>query len=522
MILRTFTLALLSLLALSSAMAEQRSWTNAQGKQLQADFGGVKDGSVSLILAGGQTATVPLASLSAEDQAWVRDNASKAVTPAEASEAQRLPWDKRRMPTEVREPMLYMNIKVVKETPDECIYESGHFQFKTSARLGAILMKDVCRAFESTYELVRMLPWGVVPRPEEGHAKFHAELYETRKQYLATGAPTWSGGVYVRNEKVFRIPFEELGISNTVGANGAYYRKGEVNNDTITHEITHQMMHEYLPYMPVWLIEGLAEYTCNLNYKGGIFYVNADGGAFATRQPGSRYRGLMRSLNSPGRWIGAEELWGYTTDISTYKAITNFTLPKKEEVIPEPPAPPKKEEPPLPPGSSVPVIKVQVPTQPKQVVPPMRVFNSTLPDRYRSSHILAYFFVHDDGGRRLMRYFDALHAEKKKWPVFWAQVEAYNAEINNLRPAYDAYRTAMADFMRQPGVRELGGGRFSYPSNLTPPAPPPAPPKEPQPPDNTDPAAVCAKHLDILLDGRTLDELSKQVSALFQKSGLSF
>ena len=490
MSLRPFTLALLSLLVGSHAISEPRPWTNAQGKQVQAEFGGLKDGVVTLVIPGGQSATVPLASLSVEDQSWVRLNAAKAtagsVDPADAA---RLPWDKRRMPTEVKEPMLYMNIKVVKEAPGECIYESGHFQFKTSAKLGAILMKDVCRAFESTYELVRMMPWGIMPKPEEGRHKFLAELYATRQQYLATGAPPWSGGVYVRQDKIFRTPFSELGISNTVGANGAYYRKGEVSNDTITHEITHQMMHEYLPYMPVWLIEGLAEYTSNLTYKGGLFSVSGDGSAFAARQPGSRNRGLMNAMRYKPQWIGVQELWGYTTDISTRNEITSYKLSDRGN-----------------------------PRAPLRSQPPSM---EDLANRYHSSHILAYFFVHENGGKHLTQYFDALHEEKKKWPVFWEQVKAYNAELKKLRPAYDAYRKALKEFMQQPGVQDLGSGRFSYPKSLTPPTPPPDPPLDPEPPDNTDPDAVCVKHLKILLNDRTLAQLEAEVRAMFVKSGFS-
>lgn len=491
MVFRSLLIVLLVLVVEHGVMAEVRQWTNSQGKQLQAEFGGIKDGNVTLILAGGQQATVPLTSLSPEDQAWVRQNASKAVAAlVDPADAARVPLEKRRMPTEVKEPMLYMNIKVVKEEPGDCIYESGHFQFKTSAKLGAILMKDVCRAFESTYELVRLMPWGIVPRPEEGRKKFQAELFATRDQYLATGAPTWSAGVYVRKDKVFRMPFNELGISDTVGANGAYYRKGEVNNDTITHEITHQMMHEYMPYMPVWLIEGLAEYTSNLAYKGGVFSVNADGIAFSGKSSDARRRGLFGSRYKAG-WIGVRELWGYTTDISTRNEITSFTLTEKKKETSS--------------GQSV------------TFMPQM----GDLASRYHSSHVLAYFFVHDDGGRRLMRYFDAIHEEKKKWPAFWEQAKAHNAELDKLRPAFDAYRKAMDEFMKLPGVKDLGGGRFSYPTNLTPPAPPPEPPKRPEPPDNTDPDAVCAKHLNILLGDRTLDALEQEVRAMFQKNGFS-
>ena len=339
------------------------------------------------------------------------------------------------------------------------------------------------------------VPWGIVPKPEEGRKKFQAELFASREQYLASGAPSWSAGVYVRKDKVFRMPFNELGISNTVGANGAYYRKGEINNDTITHEITHQMMHEYLPYMPVWLIEGMAEYTSNLAYKGGVFSVDSDGMAFAAKQSGARKRGLLGSRYQ-SRWIGVKELWGYTTDISTRNEITSFTLSEKGEKPADTPA-----------SNRIPA-------------PPFAQMDD-LANRYHSSHVLAYFFVRENGGKRLGQYFDALHEERKKWPAFWEQVEAHNAEIDKLRPAYDAYRAAMKQFMQQPGVQDLGDGRFSYPKSLTPPAPPPEPPKSPPPPDNTDPDAVCMKHLRILLGERTLDAVEQELRAYFQKNGYS-
>lgn len=503
---RPAALLVMTSLALATpptAQAEPRPWTNAQGKQVLAEFGGLKDGQVTLLMAGGKSAAVPLSSLSAGDQEWVRLYGATTIVPVapiapDASDAGRIPWEKRRMPTEVREPTLYMNIKVVKETPQECIYESGHFQFKTSAKLGQALMKDVCRAFESTYELVRLMPWGITPRPEEGNAKFKAELFATREQYLASGAPSWSAGVYVRKDKVFRMPFGELGISDSPGPAG-YYRKGAINNDTITHEITHQMMHEYLPYMPVWLIEGLAEYTSNMEYKSGVFSVAQDSTAFVMKKPGSRNRGLFGSRNYGAGWLGVEEMWGYTTDITERNPITVVSLKAKQQEEAE--------------RRATPVVVVRPPSAPPDM--------GSLASRYRSSHILAYFFIHEGGGQRLMQYFDAVHEEKKKWPVFWDQVKSYNAQLDKLRPAYNAYRAEMAEFMRKPGVKDLGGGRFSYPDNLTPPKPPAEGPKEPEPPEDTNPEAVCAKHLNILLGGRTLDKLEEDVHAMFQKNGLA-
>lgn len=475
--------------------AEMRQWTNAAGKVLQAEFAGVEGGQVLLILANGSRVKVELQSLSAPDQAWVKTQPApeprmEAHTPGSSPGLP--PPEKRRMPDRVKEPLLYTTIRVIREKPGDCLYESEHFQFKTTAKLGVALMKDICRAFESTYELVRLMPWGIQPRPEEGRSKFQAEFYETRGQYLATGAPTWSAGFYSLKDKVFRIPFEELGISTQPGAGGAYYRKGAINNDTITHEITHQMMHGYVPYMPVWLVEGLAEYTSNLPYRAGVFEVSEDASIFSSpKGAASSRRGLFNfmSQRQKPRWIGAERLWAYTTDITTANPITRFTLND---------------------SGMAPTTVTDVPpsSQPADIG-----------SNYHSGHLLTFFLVRDRDGLALKKYFDALRVEAAKWPPFWEDLESYKAALEMLRPAYEAYEKEMEAFLRKPGVKKLEDGRISYPTSLMPPADPPELPKPPVPPDRTDPKAVCAKHLGILLDGRSLEQLNEEVVRLFRNMG---
>jgi hypothetical protein len=39
----------------------------------------------------------------------------------------------------------------------------------------------------------------------------------------------------------------------------------------LIHEVTHQVMHEWLPVMPLWLGEGLAEYLSAVPYQNGRF-----------------------------------------------------------------------------------------------------------------------------------------------------------------------------------------------------------------------------------------------------------
>jgi hypothetical protein len=53
----------------------------------------------------------------------------------------------------------------------------------------------------------------------------------------------------------------------------SYTKDDHYSNDTLVHEITHQMMHDYLPYIPQWAVEGCAEYAELLPYNAGKFNV---------------------------------------------------------------------------------------------------------------------------------------------------------------------------------------------------------------------------------------------------------
>jgi hypothetical protein len=134
-----------------------------------------------------------------------------------------------------------------------------------------------------------------------------------------------------------------------------------------------------------------------------------------------------------------------------------------------------------------------------------------LPNRYFSSHALVFYFMHLDGDRkatRLKRYFDAIHEERKLWASYKTTVvPAYEAAVRK-------YEEEWETFKRQPGVEDLGGGRIRYPSTLR----PPAEPTRPAGPGGIDPTKVCVKHLKILLDGRSLEQLDRDVRAAFAKA----
>lgn len=266
-------------LACTLCDAASRSWTDASGRKVEAEFAGMKGDSVLLKLPSGQTVPYPLARLSVEDRAFIQEQAgppaagSSTAAPAQADD-KRVPLAKRVWPAQVEVPARSIEIAVVSENAAErkYLYQSEAFEFTSQAKLAGSVMKEVARTFEATRSLIDAMPWGIVCRPPEGRSRFLAALYETRDDYIAAGGPERSGGVYSSGDKIFKIPFPSLGMEKR---GQTYFKDDNYSNGTLVHEITHQLMDDYLPFLPKWIIEGTAEYTEMLPYKAGIFRAEA-------------------------------------------------------------------------------------------------------------------------------------------------------------------------------------------------------------------------------------------------------
>ena len=243
--------------------AGPRVWTDTQNRKVEASFAGVQGASVLLKLTDGKTILpFPLERLSPADQAFVK---AQGTAPA--------PTTPREWPQTVEVPARSIEIKMVSENPAErlYVYQSEAFEFTSQAKIAGSVMKEVARTFEATRSLVDALPWGVVCTPPAGMRRFKAALFETRQDYLDAGGPPNSGGVYSTGDKVFKIPFDSLGLEKR----GQTYFKRDFTSDTLVHEITHQMMDAYLPFLPMWAVEGTAEYTEMLPFNAGTFRADA-------------------------------------------------------------------------------------------------------------------------------------------------------------------------------------------------------------------------------------------------------
>jgi hypothetical protein len=237
-----------------------RNWKTTEGVAFQASVVTFDGTTVQFRMANGTRAQAPSAKLSPEDQQYLVE------------------WQKKQpintaMPDQVGAETSQVKAEVVSEDPaaEKYVYRTQHFEFESQGKFNQVLLRDVARNFEATYELLKALPWHIEPRPEAGDV-FHAKLVKDKQTYFSLGAPANSGGVYMRSKKMFLVPFESIGVKLV----GKSYAKDEnFETHTMVHELTHQMMNFWLQFLPQWVVEGTAEYTGTLPLHTGQFRISA-------------------------------------------------------------------------------------------------------------------------------------------------------------------------------------------------------------------------------------------------------
>lgn len=422
------TLGLPALLV--QAQATVRAWTDSTGRKVEAAYAGLQGDSVMLKLSDGKTVPFPLARLSPEDQAFVKTQtaapAGKGASIADVRDAKRLPVEQRTWPVNVEVPARSVEIAVASESVTErrYVYQSEAFEFTSQAKLAGSVMKEVARTFEATRSLVEAMPWGIVCRPPEGHPRFQAALYESREDYIQAGGPQNSGGVYGTGDKIFKIPFPSLGLEKR---GQTYFKNDNYSNSTLVHEITHQLMDEYLNFLPTWVIEGTAEYTEMLPYKSGTFRADA-------------HKSGMK--DDATVW---EKQEGFPMDIGSLQEHMTMTRAQWQAACSTP---------------------------------------EKMRDMYHRSQMLVYYFCHldkdkngDRKGIRFIRFMEAVHSQVQEVRAFFAN----------------------------PRVKRMDGGRFSYPTDLT-------------PPDMSEQAPF--KNLAVLLDERPYPKIATEIIEGFKDIGI--
>ncbi len=267
------------------AAAPPRLWTSSDGRTLQAQLVKVEGDQVTLLLSNGQPAIVPLARLSPVDRDFIKQSLIGQTSASNAVRPQGWPET-----VEVESQSIDAKLVDEDEATSRYVYKTATFEFTTQGKLSVDVMREIARTFEATHALVKALPWGIRANPPADLGLYKAKFYVNRRNYMLDGGPENSGGVYFSKDRVFRVPFESLGLKPMFG--GTWFQDKNWRNDTIVHEITHQMMHDVLPFLPIWVTEGTAEYTEQLPYNHGKFTVKTHERGLKERLKEAEQRGL--------------------------------------------------------------------------------------------------------------------------------------------------------------------------------------------------------------------------------------
>lgn len=186
------------------------------------------------------------------------------------------------------------------------VFNTPNFQFDCDQGVTRGFISEAARVFEGTLHAIDSLPLGIKPKPAEGASRFKT-LFLSREAFdreLAQGAAPAGGsgpgipggglampqttvaGVYLPARREVLVPFSSLGVEKN-GSQITLRRSSDTS--TLIHEITHQVMHDWLALTPLWFSEGLAEYISAVPYQNGRFeFRNAEKGLKQTLEEAYR------------------------------------------------------------------------------------------------------------------------------------------------------------------------------------------------------------------------------------------
>ncbi len=251
-----------------------REWVSNDGKKLQASFVRSSEKGVVLRLENNREVNVPLERLSEKDRKFIRDY--KAGLVARVGEIAPLPDET--FPPEDFE-----------VTGGPKTFYTPHFEFTSDREVSKNFIAEAAKIYEGTYEAVKSIPHGLPLSPPAGSKHFRGEFMDDadfqevvkRSDVSAPAVPipgsrTRVAGLYRPKEQSLLVPYVSLGAKQN--GSRVTLRKSS-DTSTLVHEITHQVMHDWLPMVPIWFAEGMAEYISAVPSQTGRFeFKNAERG----------------------------------------------------------------------------------------------------------------------------------------------------------------------------------------------------------------------------------------------------
>ncbi|WP_269537944.1 hypothetical protein [Cerasicoccus fimbriatus] len=245
------------------AGADSRVWTDRNGRQVEAGLLSQTEEAITIRRdSDGLTFTLPIASLSDADQAYLLE-LQAAVKPTEPEK----PFEGLEWPRRVKLPDDY-DVTIVKEdnATNEYIYRTPNFEFHSDVKLARKTVREFGKIFETTYVAMQAFPLEWKPQPRDSH--FVTRLFAEKEDYYEAGGMINSGGVYIPSRGEILTPLSSLGVEK---ASSSYTLSKDGDHLTLIHEITHQVHHDWLNKLPPWIVEGMAVYMESVPYDDGQF-----------------------------------------------------------------------------------------------------------------------------------------------------------------------------------------------------------------------------------------------------------
>lgn len=410
---------------------QDRTWTSHTGRQLKARLVGIEGTTIDLRLsADGRVVKTSIDLLSEADRKYVEEWKGMGFgTKVE------------RWPNELRPMMNFSARTIGKTVDDEYLYTTPSFEFRCDVELQDSLIKEYSLVFEGTYYAIANLPLGLNPTPPEN--RFVVRLFKERSSYLNAGGPQGSAGVYMVKNREILVPMESLGV-RSVGRRVAIDRKN-YDSGTLVHEITHQVMYEWLEALPVWFVEGIAEYMSAVPFDDARFDFR------------NIHEGLAEHLENEYR-VEKTTKGEYLVDIAPPEQLMAMSHQQWAAAV---------------------------------------AAGQNASTNYRSALMLVYYFIHLDGagdGAPIVAYMHQARGKQNEIKGYVADynsaVEEYNAALKAYNGAVDKYNAELRAFRERVDAYNASVRRYNAQldagvaeSEIDPVAPkpgePPTPPKEP-------------------------------------------
>lgn len=221
-----------------------RTWTDIEGRQLEATISEVRKQSVIVVRGSDQRRlTLPLDRLIEEDRDYARAWGT-------FQKDLRRPW-----PSLVRAPRFEVESVSSDDASRVFNYSSPHFRYQSDAELSSRLVRHIASIFEVVYASGEELP--LMIEPLSSSDVYSVRIFGSVKDYEAAGGAPGSAGLYSYNRKEVLVPLSSLAVSDD---SGVYRPESNPDYPVLIHETFHCVTSGWKDFAPVWVVEGFARY----------------------------------------------------------------------------------------------------------------------------------------------------------------------------------------------------------------------------------------------------------------------